>query len=227
MAIQMETCEHGIIVRFRDGNGAIQSKIVDPEDVADALAKRSKMDTGLLPRNTRYYARLANYQLLVLELPEHICRIEYAGLSTPFDVPVPYLCFFIRFFLDSTTSTYRVLNTNLYAAYGPVLDNDTSLYKFPYGNVYPNGNVCWGSVPPIETASIAELSAVPNAILSSKFNGDLSAGNFIDFADPENNGIHISLSEHLLRYLHGKTSFKYDVLLYYASFGAVLKQLSQ
>lgn len=226
MAIQLETCEHGIIVRFRDGAGSIQSKIVDPKDVVDALASRSKLDTGLLPRNTRYYARLANYQLIVLEMPEHICRIAFSGAGTPFDVPMPYLVFFIKFVSSADSTCYNVVHTSLFAAYGPVLDSNTMLYRFPFGNVFPGGQVCWGSLPVIETPSLAELAIVPTTILSSKFNSDLSLGNFNPFPDPDVPGAQISRSEHLLRYLHGKPEFDYDILLSRATFGSILKDFT-
>lgn len=226
MAIQLETCEHGIIVRFRDGAGSIQSKIVDPKDVADALASRSKLDTGLLPRNTRYYARLSNHELIVLELPEHICRIDFSGAETPFDIPMPHLVFFIKFVSDVASAQYKVVHTSLFAAYGPVLDSSTMLYRFPFGNVFPGGQVCWGSLSPIIVPSLAELAIVPAAILNSKFNSDLSLGNFNPFPDPEVPGGQISRSEHLLRYLHGKPEFNYGILMQRATFGSILKDFT-
>lgn len=228
MAIQLETCEHGIIVRVRDSAGTIRSKIVDPEDVANVLAKRSKMDTGLLPRNTRYYARQEKQRhVIVLEVPEHIRRIDYAGVAGHFDVPIPYTCFFIVFNADQSGGgglTYSITGTCLYVTQGPILDNDTVLYTFPYGNVFHGGSVCWGSVPPPVITSLTDLAVVPELILGSRFNSDLSAGTFTAFDDPDVPGIRVDRSEHLLRYLNGKTSFKYDILLRAGTFGEILRR---
>lgn len=233
MSIQLETSEFGIIVRYRDRDGAIHSKIVDPKDVADAFASRATMNTGLMPRNTRYYIRLANKEVIALEVPEHLGVISYPLLEKEFSVPIPNLVFFIEFVQIGANGKLRIINTKVFASMGPVLSVDSMLYKFPYGNTYANGDVCWGQTADFSNlTSTVDLSIVPMTLLLSDFSSDLSTGKITPFTYMkevtcgESIEINVLTSEHLLQYLDGEGVFPYKVLRKESSFGAILRDLS-
>lgn len=211
MSLQFEIKDYGIIVKKTDATGIVQSKIVDPEDVARALANKVKMDTGILPRNTRLFSRHSGGCMLVIELPEHIRRIEHSLLNTAFDIPMPYTCFIIN--CSESENEITTFNVKLFALHGPIVDSNTIVYRFPFGNVYHPGNVCMGSVSYPIVNRLAELSIIPEIILSSKFNGDLSSDAFTAFDDPSNKDIRIFRCEHLLNYLNGSKSFPYQILI--------------
>lgn len=214
MNMILEINDYGIVVKTQE-NGVINSKIVDPEDIARALANQVKIDTGILPRNTRYYAKKDNGGVIVLEMPEHTRRIEHSRVGESYIVPMPYTCFVIFYHTnnDRYSDTYYVYQTFLFATMGPILDSSTVLYRFPFGNVGSNGLVCWGTVQMPTVSSLSELSIVPELLLGSKFNGDLGAGSFMEFEHPDNPNVRIFQIAHLMRYLDGKDSFPYEILV--------------
>lgn len=210
MTIQLELKDYGIIVKQTDPSGIVRSKIVDAHDVARALADKVRIDTGILPRNTRFFSRTTRGFDVFVELPEHTRRIEYSHITEEFIVPMPYTCFIMRCTEDD--NEIRISEVFLFVLHGPILSTSTMLYRFPFGNVFSGGSVCMGSVPYPTVEATADLSVIPELILSSKFNGDLSIGNFTTFVDPDSN-LDIFRSEHLAQYLKGKKAFPYDILI--------------
>jgi hypothetical protein len=55
-----------------------------------------------------------------------------------------------------------------------VLDTTACLTHFPYGNVHPNGAICWGT---IRHDGIASLATFLDLFFNSGFNADLYNGN--------------------------------------------------
>lgn len=217
----MEFCDDGLMIKYKDSNGTVQTKLVDVEEFGRALSQQLRVDTGLLPRNTRYFSRTATTETLVLEKPYFIGDITY-GESQVFTVPIPHTVYFLQFRTDSAGNR-DLVNSALFVTRGPIANMDTPLSFFPYGNIYADGRICWGTVRLPRFPSLSDASGIPNLLLSSNFNGDLSRNVFTPFTDEEND-IEVNRSEHLMRYLNGKDVFPYSCLRDVGSFRATLRR---
>lgn len=218
----MELLDEGVKVSYNDSSGATITKIVDPDDLAIALAKQSRMDTGLLPRNTRYYVKSEQYEIIVLEVPAHLRDIYFTG-GNRYRVTMPPTVHILNIRNNNSTGTSKSLvSSSLFVTKVPIVDHSTQLFKFPFGNVYASGNVCWGSIKKPTYGNLAMFSAIPELLFSSTFNGDLGGNTFTPFED-EQNGITISGASGLITYLNGKPDFPYDILIPHMRFGEALR----
>jgi len=225
MTITIELQESSVLVAFKDANGATISRIVDPAELSAALANQLQLDTGLIPRGTRYYVRKDTCSILVLETPPHFRYINFVG-NQQFKVPVPPLLFVIRL-AKSDSQRFLIRGSCCFALKEALVDHTTMLFNFPFGNVHGGGAICWGSVtlPPLPDLSSASI--IPESMLSSTFNGDLGTGMFTPFRElVEGTDINVATSGSLLRHLHEKDTFPYDILTPYKNFETVLKENS-
>lgn len=221
MSTTIELLDEGVLINYVDASGASIGKLVDPEDFGLALARQTRLDTGLLPPNTRYYSRTDSREILVFELPPVIKTLTFTP-AQQFQVPLPRLVFILDIAVNSTVKS--LVNTFVFSLKLPLLEPATMLYRFPFGNVYGDGHICWGSVriPPYK--SLISFSAVSELMLSSVFNGDLDRDRYHAFTDEENN-ISVSTGARLMRYLNGKNDFPVDILVEENSFEELLRRV--
>ncbi len=221
MSITMELLDDGILVTKVGEDGTVIKKVVEPDDLAKAFAKQSRSETGLLPRNTRYHARVDQHELLVLEVPPHIRDMYF--LKEKFTVPLPATVFFLLLQMVNG-GKYIVRRSKCYTAKAPVLSEDAELFVFPFGNVFRDDNsICWGDIELPKYSSLASLGGIPDLMLSSPFNGDLDTNIFKSFLDEKNDNMKIFRGIQLMRYLDGQVYFKYDVLKPACTFREALK----
>ena len=105
-------------------------------------------------------------------LPRQARTIQWYGDNSS---PPHHLTFtFPRCLLIIVTKACRTHYTELYTiaddAFPTITCPDPCLIPYPYGNVYEDGHICWGS---ISTATILTLPALEAAFFASGFNRDL------------------------------------------------------
>ena len=67
----------------------------------------------------------------------------------------------------------RITKSLLYAVVDKNLTDESKLYHYPYGNVYRDGRICWGSNSLPQISSLADFERVINLFFGAKTNNDL------------------------------------------------------
>lgn len=212
MAITLEINEAQIIMSTINTSGGKVLKILDPEDVAATMANQAKIETGILPANTRSYATNGQLASLLLDIKPQMRRL-WVLEKRECDVPLPG-CLMMLTVLTTETNK-RVTGSYLYSYKDVVITPQTQLYMFPYGNVFGDGRICWGSVPIPPTPHLYQMGVIPDTFLNTHFNGHL-AGSIInpfrelanDHDETATNGCQLAI--HLAT--NNITQFPYDVL---------------
>jgi hypothetical protein len=160
-------------------DGGKQIKIIDPEDFASAMANQSKVETGLLPANARYFASNGQLSTIILETKPHVRKLYI--LREHLDVPIPG-CLMQVTTVNEKSSNKSISQTYFHCYTDPVLSRNTELYRFPFGNVFSDGRICWGSVVLPKLAELYQLGALPELFLNTTFNGHIDTGIFNPFS---------------------------------------------
>lgn len=187
-------------------DGQKRVKRVSTEDLVSALAGTMKIDTGLLPAGTRFYAGSKGEYRIGIGVPG---MVRTASFSLPnvgkFEkrIPFPHTLFSFR------VSARKVSESQMYAFVPPLGNSYQRLHRFPLGNVFDNGQICWGSVK-LHEMDIREpvvLDSVVNRFFSSVFSGHLVHG-VAGFHPPEG----VTNLQELIDHLEGMTSFPKEIL---------------
>jgi PRTRC genetic system protein B len=154
-----------VLTRYRrDGQPAICYE-VDPGDLASAFSG-VPINTGLLPPYCLWYARAGGETAVGIYVAPRKAELTVAAGNSrhTYRVPLPGLIF------CGLGTAYRV-----YAVRDLRVEATTQLYHAPFPNVYPNGNVCPGTVqfPPCDGDAIWTAFGL---FLRSEFNHDLRQG---------------------------------------------------
>jgi len=131
-------------------------KVIDPLDLANALAGEMSFGSGLLPgdedtMNTLWWTNSKDGQVTAVWMPPGVRRLALSvkddGPPERYDVPLPGLIFLCR--PGFPPWVYAVTRR-------PASPKDKA-YKAPLANVYDNGNSCPGSHNyPVAVAAIPE-----------------------------------------------------------------------
>lgn len=164
-------------IYIEEGEGLRRSKkYVNVEDLRSILMEHMRLETGILPDFCKYYLNTDGKTIMVLQTPAKKREILYHGRGSrsveEMTVPFPHVIFGVC--LEGST----VRQVLIYASKTPIVNNDTRLARFPFGNVWEDGRVCWGntSIPSIN--NINQAITVPNLFFQAPFNGDLSENAF-------------------------------------------------
>jgi hypothetical protein len=211
MVFTIEDDNTDVAVSITKKNGAIEQKVVEIDDLITNLVKDFKISTGLLPIGTRRYEGNASNYNIIIETPAKIrkCLISRLynnkDISEKIDLPFPtcLACFKI---ID-----FKIHRSNFFALQNSFQTGKESLMIFPYGNVYENGNICWGrnALPKIQSSM--ELVSVINTFFNSEFNGDLFNINYIN-PPMRNKDSNVLNFWELIRYCETKIEFEKSIL---------------
>jgi hypothetical protein len=206
LTIQIKAGSPDAIVSLKKENGTVEYKSVDLENLISALAATHKVNTGILPKNTRFFCgTLSRYRIGLETMP----RMRDFGLFSRsvaakgkkhriLRIPFPP-CLFV---FDVRTNKIRL--SRVFALRGTLSRENDELCVFPFGNVYAGGDICWGSanLPRIKTPM--NLIGVISIFLDSAFNGDLYRGRTNLVYD---DGSSVRGFWDLVKYLDGKETF--------------------
>ena len=111
-----------------------------------------------------------NYEVTVF-VPEQVHPTAYLKEGNERFLPFPNLVFFFK------VEKGAMVNSNVYAVKEKRARNivdETTLYQFPYGNVWGNGKICWGSNSGIfQLKAISDLENSVATFFNATMNSDL------------------------------------------------------
>ena len=161
-------------VVFTDEKGRKNSKMVEMGSLLKAFQK-SVVETGELTPIGEipfgYYngaVGIRNNKLkadIVTVLPASMQMMQYE--NTQYDVCVPSLVF--SFHVDKG----RLEKTRVFVLKDDKPTGNSVLYRYPFGNVYDDGRVCWGSNVFPDILEIKRLEMVMTLFIQSPCNSDL------------------------------------------------------
>lgn len=157
-------------VQYKEGN-TTKTKMISLEDLATAMNTDLMLDTGLMAVSGRDYCGIRQYvkkgssELIVAEMSagERELRFQSLGVSSKV-LNCPFLIGIIKFVNG------RHYDSWMYTSKLPILNDQTMLYSFPFGNIFtPEQRICWGR---LDTASLTPQNFLVEFI-QSNFNNDL------------------------------------------------------
>lgn len=166
-------------VEVREKKGTLERvKTISLQSLADALITDFKLDSGMLPPGCRRYVRGDKNDYILVEFPEQKHEVKYGDHT--YKAVVPWTIFAIT--LERRPGEIRQpRDIRIYAAKGPIVDDNTQLFFFPFSNVYYDDRVCWGSGRDpfgMQYKSLLGISGILELFYSSKFNSDLDGGRY-------------------------------------------------
>ena len=159
---------------FTDKNGKKSSKLVEIGSLLKAFKCAVMMEVEQAPIGKipfGYYdgaVSMCNSKLcadIVTVLPASMQMMQYE--DTQYDVCIPSLVF--SFHVDKG----RLKDTRVFTLKDEKPTDDSVLYRYPFGNVHNNGEVCWGSNAFPDILEIKRLEMIMTLFIQSPCNSDL------------------------------------------------------
>jgi len=167
------------------------------------MSKRRRIDSGRLPCNTHRYTQIGSKKILYLWYPAQLRKFRISSGTEAQYYPIPPVL--VKFAFDND----KLRNSYLWATYSSFLrSHNPPLYYFPYGNVYCDARLCWGSVKYKPDYSPSAIDYNIGMIFTSSYNDDL--GRNIGGFGYDHRG---SESLDFLKNLKDKDSFPEDQLI--------------
>ena len=158
-------------VVFTNSDGFQTNKNVCIDDLLDALNSNNKISTGVLPSNTKFFSGTRGDYIIGIESPRRVRRfIQFDNnhnVDKEFRIPFP-ICLFIFYVSDGL-----IKSSKLFALNEKLNNKKDTLYRFPFGNTYEDGRICWGNnkIPKIKKPQ--SLHSLIAMFYDAPFNGDL------------------------------------------------------
>jgi len=165
------------LISLIDGD-LITKRTVSTDDLLASMAASYNFSTGIQPKGTRFFTGTPSKYLIGIETPALVrpfyvsspARRNEEGdnyIPEKVMIPIPY-CLFV----------FKIVNNELHSAWvfglaGPVRSDEDPLYRFPFGNTFTDGRVCWGSVKRRAVKKPMETIMLISNFLDSTYNGDL------------------------------------------------------
>jgi hypothetical protein len=141
----------GILMHRMTEDGGETEYAVSPAQLAEALAVKVKLETGLLPGNTIYIASEGSRKAIVEYRPPQRTALFLDGSDTPVIVPLPGLI------MGRVNSGSDSLRYGVYAVKARPESLATPLFNPPLPNV-GNNAICWGSVRRVSDQALASYT---------------------------------------------------------------------
>lgn len=151
---------------------APQTRFVALESLVDVFRQQS-MGSPVLPPGCLQYWRGYEHSVFVLQKPEH--RREMNLQNTSYMIPVPDTLFVFRI-QQEPEKPPSLTESVVLAMSGPWQGEHTTLYEFPFGNIFSDRTICWGDFD-VELPNFHHLDVLTDIFLGTPFNTDLS-GNY-------------------------------------------------
>lgn len=210
--------------------GITAQKTVSVDDLAASLSANHQINTGILPKGTRYYAGSgANFTICVEAAPrvrniifDYYARRQAAMLSgkdkdyKPSETSIPFpACLFVF-----VVKSGKLRSSKVVAVKQTLTAMNDMVYRFPFGNTFIEGKICWGynDLPkfekPMDAVSLMAL------FFDAPFNGDLiDTRTMKEFKDGRK---HISDALALIKHIEGKEKFPEEALYELGTFSKLI-----
>lgn len=123
----------------------------------------------MIPKNCVFVSATSNTVTYVLEIPKSRMRVKFHDVAYE-DVGHPRLLSLV------TVRETKVIQMKFFAIQdvGEV-SKQTQLFKYPYSNVFENGNVCWSGYKETNINSKSDIEMLPLMFLSTTNNTHLNS----------------------------------------------------
>lgn len=216
--------KHGVRLETPDGK---LGKNVSYTSFAKTMLDSASLDTGYLPLlgakyiGVRRYMQFKNKHAIFVEATPTIRAVEYDRKNgdpyQKFSVPFPGLLMAI-IMTENTDGRLVHHNTKIYATVGPVINDSTDLYKFPFTNVYDDNHICWGDIKINMPMTVLQAGSLMDTFVTSIFNNDLFRASTTPYKSATN-------LESVLKDLATKTTYPYDTLSKAITMGSLISQI--
>lgn len=153
-------------------DGRQYTREANPEELLNVLKTGAVFSTGILPANTRFFAKRGSSIVLILELPPMRRTILLVGNAKVESVPLPGAVYISKLSQDNT-GVYRQIDCRLWAIQSAGITSfDQKLFRYPTPNTGTGGNICWGSQGDhaFTMRSLAGVEQLVRAYFASIFN---------------------------------------------------------
>ena len=198
-------------VTLTDDRGVEAHKTVVMDSLISNLTSSFKFSTGLLPNNTRFFSGTATDYIIGIESPSRVRRFLRSSYTTrssgklPNELKIPFpTCLFVFY-----VKGIKIRNTRVFSLRSPLSRSNDVMSRFPFGNTYQDGKVCWGSAKLPSISNPMMLVSCIATFYDAPFNGDLFDRQ--TFNRPLDTDIASDFWS-LLAYLNGKGTFPQEML---------------
>lgn len=210
--------------------GLTAQKTVSIDDLAASLSANHQINTGILPKGTRYYAGSGtNFTICVEAAPrvrniifDYYARRQAAVISgkdkdyNPSEISIPFpTCLFMFAVKGGKLRSSKVVTVKQ-----TLNAMNDQVYRFPFGNTFQDARVCWGynDLPkfekPMDAVSLMAL------FFDAPFNGDLiDTHTMVEFKDGRK---HIADALALIKHIEGKEKFPEEALFALGTFSKLI-----
>lgn len=205
LTIELKQGRSEAVARFKANGDKITTKTIAVSDLIAELSRDLEITTGVLPGGTRFYSGTKSVYRIGIQVPAKVRTADFNLHDVgPMKVTVPFPEMLFVFSIREK----RISDSTLFACIPPIGRPHDRLYFFPFGNVYEDGRVCWGSVhqPQIEEPIV--LDTMVTRFFGSVFSGHLVHGSSM-FNPPEEGVVNLRT---LLEHLSGREHFPDRVL---------------
>jgi len=210
--------------------GVTAQKTVSVDDLAASLSANHQVNTGILPRGTRYYAGGGTNFTICTEAAPRVRSIVFdyyarrqAAMANgkdkdykPSEISIPFpACLFVF-----TVKGGKLRTSKVVAVKQTLNATKDRVYRFPFGNTFGDARICWGynNMPkfekPMDAVSLMAL------FFDAPFNGDLLDSHTItEFKDGRK---HIVDALALIKHIEGKEKFPEEALSELSTFSKLI-----
>jgi hypothetical protein len=210
--------------------GVTAQKTVSIDDLAASLSANHQINTGILPRGTRYYAGSGtNFTICTEAAPrvrnivfDYYARRQAAIMNgkdkdyKPSEISIPFPACLFMFVVKGG----KLRSSKVAAVKQTLTATNDMVYRFPFGNTFHDGRVCWGynDMPnfekPMDAVSLMAL------FFDAPFNGDLLDSRTVsEFKDGRK---HITDALTLIKHIEGKEKFPEEALCNLCTFSKLI-----
>lgn len=176
------------ILEFKIASGGVEitnkeqekmSTRVSLETFAKSILEEAEIDTGILPILGQDYIALKRYivkgnkHIIVTEASPRVIDINIDN-NEKTEVPLPYTILFYVFKKES--DRFNHITSKAFLSPITYANERTELYQVPFGNLYNDSNICWGSQSNVfnRIRSVSGACGLHLTYISSPYNSDLS-----------------------------------------------------
>jgi hypothetical protein len=207
LILSIKDGEHTIKATNKKDDGTVTTKHITRGSLLSSITSGMTLKTDLLVRGTRFYFGEPEKYIVGIESVPKVRPLLF-GYEEPYKklyVPYPPCLFFFKVVNGVVNETY------LFSLRNSIMSYNDSLYRFPFGNAYDDGRVCWGYAGSGEALkSPMQLGSHLAAFFDSPYNGDLQEGSFRKITPKDYPAINNIVD--LVYYLNGKDKFDYELL---------------
>lgn len=160
------------ISRNINGLESSENKIISLEDFGNLIQKFQSNDTDWLPGQfgLQRMEETKSQKMFAYITPPERKTVQYDDYK--YEIVTPILIWFVSV---SKEGYHRY--SEVFALKSPLFTYKEELFKAPFSNVYPRGNICWGDND-LEFPTNKSIQSISGRFFGAPFNGDLDEDRF-------------------------------------------------